>query len=345
MSQCFFDELQMPAPKYHLAIGSGPHGMQTGRMLERIERALSEITPDRVLVYGDTNTTLAGALAAAKMHLPLAHIEAGLRSWNRAMPEEINRVVADHVADLLFAPTKRAAKNLAAEGIPNDRIEVVGDVMFDVALQYSAPAESRSVILQELGVDEYVLATVHRVENTDDRKRLSNILSALADLAEDIAVVLPLHPRTEAKLKQANMLNLNWTRIRMIPAVSYLDMLKLERNARLIATDSGGVQKEAFFFKVPCVTMRKETEWTELVEAGWNRLADPSSKESVLAVLQSALNANVPDRRPSIFGSGHSAELIAQILLGKGAAPTPPDDLTRKVDPSQRDVIETVKSQ
>lgn len=345
MSQCFFDELQMPAPKYHLAIGSGPHGMQTGRMLERIERALSEMTPDWVLVYGDTNTTLAGALAAAKMHLPLAHIEAGLRSWNRTMPEEINRVVADHISDLLFVPTKRAAKNLAAEGIPNERIEVVGDVMFDVALQNAELAESRSAILREVGVDEYVLATVHRVENTDDRKRLSNILSALADLAEDIAVVLPLHPRTEAKLKQANMLNLNWTRIRMIPAVSYLDMLKLERNARLIATDSGGVQKEAFFFKVPCVTMRRETEWTELVEAGWNRLADPSTKESVLTALQSALNSNVPDRRPQIFGNGHSAELIAQILLGKGAAPTNPADLTRKVDPSQRDVIETIKSQ
>jgi UDP-GlcNAc3NAcA epimerase len=273
------------------------------------------------------------------MHLPLAHIEAGLRSWNRAMPEEINRVVADHVSDLLLAPTKRAAKNLIAEGIPGERIEVVGDVMFDVAMQYSAEAEAHSSILQELGVDEYVLATVHRVENTDDWKRLGNILSALADLAEEIPVVLPLHPRTEAKLTHANMLNLNWTRIRMIPAVRYLDMLKLERNARLIATDSGGVQKEAYFFKVPCVTIRSETEWTELVDAGWNRLIDPTSKEVVLQALQSALHANLPERRPSIFGSGHSAEAIAQLLLGKKATSAPQADRLPAIDASQRDII------
>lgn len=274
MSSVFFEELEIPHPDYNLGIGSATHGAQTGRMLEAIEGVLLKEKPDWVLVYGDTNSTLAGALAAVKLHIPVAHVEAGLRSFNRRMPEEINRVLTDHASDLLFAPTQTAVENLQREGIPDARIKLVGDVMYDAALYYGAKAERQSRILNALKLEPkgYILATIHRAENTDDPLRLRAIFDSLAEIAHEIKVVLPLHPRTRAALVQASLYDKAAQSICLIEPVGYLDMMMLEKNARLIATDSGGVQKEAFFYHVPCVTLREETEWVELVELGWNYL-------------------------------------------------------------------------
>ena len=316
MSEVFFRELDIPPPDRHLGIGSGAHGDQTGRMLIAVEATISHLRPDWVLVYGDTNTTLAGALAAAKLRVPVAHVEAGLRSFNRNMPEEVNRVVADHVADLLFAPTSAAVDNLRREGIARSRIVRTGDVMYDAALYYGAKAERESRILDTLGLSagQYVLVTIHRAENTDNRGRLKAILRALERLSRTITVVLPLHPRTRAAMQRSG-LGTN-TRIRTIDAVGYLDMVMLERNARLIATDSGGVQKEAYFYRVPCATLRNETEWVELVRAGWNRIVSPDSADRMFGALHTML---ARFRRPrggrSLYGDGHAAEAIAKRLL------------------------------
>ena len=277
MSDVFFDELGLPAPEWNLGIGSGPHGQQTGRMLEAIEDVLMKTRPDWVLVYGDTNSTLAGAMAAAKLHIPVAHVEAGLRSFNRSMPEEINRVVTDHVASLLFAPTPAAMAHLAREGVSEKRCHLVGDVMYDSVLQLAPRAAAQSTVLDREGLKHgsYVLATVHRAENTDSPERLGHILAGLAAAASGTPVVLPLHPRTRAILSDQGSGLTQPSGLRLIDPVGYLDMLALERGARLVVTDSGGVQKEAFFQRVPCLTLRDETEWTELVEAGWNRLVPP----------------------------------------------------------------------
>lgn len=316
MSSIFFDELDLRRPDYQLGVGSGPHGAQTGRMLESIEQVLLDERPDWTLVVGDTNSTLAGALAAAKLHLPVAHVEAGLRSFNRLMPEEINRLVADHVADLLFAPTDTAVRNLRAEGILEERIRLVGDVMFDASLHYGPKARERSTVLNDLKLisGDYVLVTVHRAENTDDVARLDVIVSALNDLAGEVTVVWPIHPRTRSALQRNGTGELRLGRLRMIDPVGYLDMVMLEMHARLIATDSGGVQKEAFFHRVPCVTLRDETEWTELVELGWNRLAPPDSSERVVRVLREALAAP-PGSNGSPYGDGSSAALIVSSLI------------------------------
>jgi UDP-GlcNAc3NAcA epimerase len=310
MSDVFFEELGIAAPDHHLGIHGGGHGAMTGAMLQQLEPVLQELRPDRVLVYGDTNSTLAGALVAAKLHVPIAHVEAGLRSFNRAMPEEINRIVADQLSDILFASTETAVENLAREGVPSERIFPVGDVMYDAALQFADVAAQRGELLAKLGIfpQNYVLATIHRAENTDDPKRLAAIVRALETVTMTLPVVLPLHPRTQARMKA---IGLAFDKVRIVPPVGYLDMVALESQASLIATDSGGVQKEAFFYRVPCVTLRDETEWIELVELGWNRLASPAAGDLAGTIL-AALGSKGIDAQP--YGDGKAAQAIARIL-------------------------------
>src|SRR5687767_11661717 len=278
MSEVFFQQLNIPPPRYNLGVGSGHHGAQTGKMLEMIEAAFQKEKPNVVLVYGDTNSTLAGALAAAKLHIPVAHVEAGLRSFNRRMPEEINRVLTDHASSALFAPTQAAVEHLAAEGVPADRVHLVGDVMYDAALAYARVAEAQSAILRSLGLaaGRYALATIHRAENTDDPRRLQQICRGLAETAAAMPVVFPVHPRTRAALKRADIALADRPGLTLCDPVGYLDMTMLEKSAALIVTDSGGVQKEAYFHGVPCITVREETEWTELVDLGWNRITPPA---------------------------------------------------------------------
>lgn len=321
MSEVFFQELDIARPAYNLGIGSGLHGLQSGRMLEAIEGVLLEEVPDWVLVYGDTNSTLAGVLAAAKLHIPVAHVEAGLRSFDRRMPEEINRVVADHTSELLFAPTKAALQNLRREGLPESSIHLVGDVMYDAAIYYGSKAKAHSQVLHELGLTtkEYLLATLHRAENTDSLECLRLILDGLAQIAREVPVVLPIHPRTRRILNERGIVTEVSRCIRLIDPVGYLDMMMLEKNARLIATDSGGVQKEAYFHGVPCVTFRETTEWVELIELGWNRLAPPVSPATVISGLRDGLESK-PLSTQTPYGDGHAAERIVQFLLQKGRA-------------------------
>ena len=296
--------------------------MQTGQMLAAIEEAVMTIQPQWVLVYGDTNSTLAGALAAAKLHIPVAHVEAGLRSFNREMPEEINRIVTDHCSDLLFAPTKESVKNLHSEGIHSDRIFQVGDVMYDAALHYGAVAERHSRVIQSMGLTDkgYVLATVHRAENTDHNDRLETILEALAELARKLPVVVPLHPRTRNIVQSSDSLREIAKAIYLVEPVGYLDMIMLEKHSRLIVTDSGGVQKEAFFHQIPCVTLRHETEWVELLDLGWNRLAPPVSVASIVAEIALALQST-PSFEENPYGNGNSAEHVAHLLVANSTAP------------------------
>jgi UDP-GlcNAc3NAcA epimerase len=323
MSEVFFHELDIPRPTYNLGIGSGLHGRQVGRMLEAIEGVLLEEVPDWVVVYGDTNSTLAGVLAAAKLHIPVAHVEAGLRSFNRRMPEEINRVVADHISDLMFVPTEAALENLRREGLPDSSIHAVGDVMYDAAIYYGSKAQARSQVLHKLGLTskEYLLATLHRAENTDNLECLRLILGGLAQISRDVPVMLPIHPRTRRILNDRSIFREISGCIRVIDPVGYLDMIMLERNARLIATDSGGVQKEAYFHGVPCVTFRESTEWVELIELGWNRLAPPVSPAAVISGLRDGLEST-PRSTQTPYGDGHAAERIVRVLLQTGRAPS-----------------------
>jgi UDP-GlcNAc3NAcA epimerase len=316
MSEVFFRELDISEPDYNLGIGSGSHGLQTGRMLVEIEPVLLEEKPDVVVVFGDTNSTLAGALAAAKLNIPVAHVEAGLRSFNRRMPEETNRVVADHVADLLFAPTEAAKRNLLSEGLPETKIHMVGDVMYDAALYYRSKSERESLILEDLQLKpkEYILTTVHRAENTDDPTRLRMLFEGLTQVSRDVLIVLPLHPRTRQALEREGLLSGVASCLNLIDPVGYVDMVMLERHASLIVTDSGGVQKEAFFYEVPCVTVREETEWVELIELGWNRLVPPVSASFVAASVRAALDKR-PSRKESPYGDGRSAEKIVKVLI------------------------------
>lgn len=319
MSEVFFRELEIPEPDYNLGISGGNHGVMTGRMLGALEEVMLAERPEWVLTYGDTNSTLAGALAAAKLHIPVAHVEAGLRSFNRRMPEEINRILTDHVSDLCFAPTETARTNLLREGIPDERIKLVGDVMYDAALYYGAKADRTSRILDQLRLERggYVLATVHRAENTDDTARLQVIFEGLIQASEQLPIVLPLHPRTRQALVRENLFDRVVRRIRVIDPVGYLDMVMLEKNARLIATDSGGVQKEAFFYRVPCVTLRDETEWVELVELGWNRVVRPIDPGEICdAICGSTVQSAVPDAMP--YGDGKAAERIVSELVSGG---------------------------
>ena len=308
MSDIFFEQMAIPRPNYHLGIGGGSHGAMTGRQLEKIEEVLLTEKPDWVMVYGDTNSTLAGALAAAKLHIPVVHVEAGLRSFNRRMPEEINRVLTDHVSILLFAPTQTARKNLLAEGITDAKVHVVGDVMYDAALFYK-PRAIQPTWFDSLAVavGEYVLGTIHRAENTDDSNRLLSIFQGLADTG--LPVILPLHPRTRMKLQQIG-LSLP-SNVHVVDPVGYLEMVWLEANCGVVATDSGGVQKEAYFHGKPCITLRDETEWVELVEAGWNTLVGADTTQ--IANLK-ALNPN-PSPNQLLYGSGDSAIRILEILI------------------------------
>ncbi len=314
LSRVFFDELKIPSPDYNLGIGSGSHGLQTGRMLSELEEVFSKEKPDRVLVYGDTNSTLAGALAAAKLHLPLAHVEAGLRSFNRRMPEEINRLLTDHISNLLFCPTGTAVENLSREGI-NGGVHRVGDVMYDCLLFYRALSRRLSpALLSKLKLQprSYYLATVHRAENTDDHERLLNIFTGLDRISRrGPEVILPLHPRTRKKLAELDFSAA--ANLRIIPPLSYLEIIALEEGARLILTDSGGIQKEAFWLKVPCVTLREETEWVETVAAGANILAggDP---DRIAAAVRRQEKAK-PSYRKKPYGNGHAAEKILDLLL------------------------------
>jgi len=316
MSKVFFDELHIPRPAVNLEVGSGGHGAQTGAMLDRIEQVLLENPPDWVLIYGDTNSTLAGALAAVKLHIPVAHVEAGLRSFNRRMPEEINRVVADAVSRLLMCPTRTAVENLAREGVTRGVVEV-GDVMYDSVLYNTQLARRGSTILARLGLSprEYYLATVHRAENTDDPARLAGIIDAFSRM--DRPIVLPLHPRTRKTLG-AGLAKLADS-VRIIDPVPYLDMLMLEANTRLILTDSGGVQKEAYWFNVPCVTLRDETEWVELVHSGCNKLtgANPAAVEVAVREFEKNDAQLPPDRPTNLYGDGHSAENIVRAILAE----------------------------
>lgn len=310
MSQIFFEELSIPKPDLNLEIGSGRHGQQTGQMLIRIEEILLQERPNWVLVYGDTNSTLAGALAAIKLHLPVAHVEAGLRSYNREMPEEHNRVLTDHCSDLLFCPTQTAVTNLASEGITQG-VHLVGDTMYDAVLAFSEIARQQSTILQKLEVEPkgYVLATVHRPYNTDVPENLQAILTAFSEIGE--AVVFPVHPRTRKMLDAFN-LSSKTQNLKLIEPVGYLDMLILEQNARLILTDSGGMQKEAYFFKVPCVTLRSETEWVETVEAGWNVVVGTSTQDIINAVRD--VHRGLRRGSNNGFGAGDAATRICKVL-------------------------------
>jgi UDP-GlcNAc3NAcA epimerase len=318
MSQVFFDELNLPAPETNLGVGSGSHAEQTAGMLRGLEQAITDRKPDWVLVYGDTNSTLAGALAAAKLRVPIAHVEAGLRSFNRRMPEEINRIVTDAVSELLFAPTPKACENLRREGVAADRIKLVGDVMYDAALLYAPSAEKHSTVLSRLGLQRlgYALVTIHRAENTDNPERLARIVEGIRIAAQITPVLWPVHPRTRTALTGLPAAAGLPAAVRMIEPVGYLDMIELERNASVIVTDSGGVQKEAFFYQVPCVTLRDETEWTELVEAGWNRLCPPAEAQTIAKVIISAIGS--VGGQGCSYGGGCAASKIAEELLRRG---------------------------
>ena len=318
MDEVFFEELKLPKPDYHLGVGSGSHAKQTGLMLERIETVFQKEKPGSVIVYGDTNSTLAGALAAAKMNIPVAHVEAGLRSYKRNMPEEVNRLVTDHLSTFLFCPTVRSVRNLLKEGIRNgDKTVVknVGDVMYDSILYYSRIAEKKSKIIQRLGflTPNYYLVTLHRAENTDNARRLRSILRALTEIGRDIPVVLPLHPRTKKMIETYHLLA-ETKRITLIDPISYLDMLKLEKNANAILTDSGGVQKEAYWFRVPCFTLREETEWAETMYSGWNVLVGSETRRIGDAV-RSGVGKKIRSKGSGIFGDGKASEKIVQTLL------------------------------
>lgn len=315
MSQIFFDELGINEPAYNLEISGGSHGEMTGRMLAGIEKVLMDERPDWILIYGDTNSTLAGALAASKIHIRIAHVEAGLRSFNMKMPEEVNRIISDRISSMLFCPTETAVDNLRREGITNGVVNV-GDVMFDAALHFGQMAEQRAeavIAKYALKPGCFALATCHRAENTDDPARLEQILGALSRIAKEQPVVLPLHPRTQSRIDDLS-LNHYLADVKTVEPVPYLEMLWLEKNANLILTDSGGVQKEAFFFKVPCVTMRDETEWVETVDAGWNILSGVDAGQIVQAVEQHRTNSKI---EISPYGNGDAASRICDLLLDR----------------------------
>lgn len=310
MSNVFFEEMEIPHPQYNLNINGLGHGAMTGQMLEKIEQVLLNEKPDWVLVYGDTNSTIAGALAAKKLHIKVAHVEAGLRSFNINMPEEVNRILTDRISDILFCPTSTAVDNLVMEGYGNIdcRIENVGDVMQDAALFYASKAKKPEVDLP----DKFALCTVHRAENTDDADRLKSIFEALEVISEITPVVLPLHPRTNAKLTSIGY-DMEKSKIRFISPVGYLEMVWLLTHCRFVLTDSGGLQKEAYFFSKPCVTMRDETEWIELVENGFNTLAG-ADKEKIVELARKADTATNLDFSMRLYGNGNAGKIIIENL-------------------------------
>ncbi len=328
MSQVFFDELGIPQPDFNLHVGSGSHGEQTAKMIAGIEKVLQSEPFDALVVYGDTNSTLAGAVAACKLHVPVVHIEAGLRSFNMSMPEEQNRIVCDQLSSLLFAPTETAMENLRHEGFMDSKAVFAngrgrqvynsGDIMYDNSLYFAKIAAGKITILKDnsLEPNRFVLATIHRDNNTDDPHRLTSIFKALLQISEDCAVALPLHPRT-AKLLETNLekevhAQLRHSNVRIIPPVSFLEMTALEQNARMVLTDSGGVQKEAFFFARPCVIMRPETEWKEIVEQGAGIIADADSDKIINAY---NLFKNKKLNLKPVFGDGNASTIIAEKML------------------------------
>ena len=308
MSDVFFQVLEIPGPDYNLGVGSGSHAWQTAEMMKGLEEVFAKERPDFVLVYGDTNSTVAGALTAAKAGLPLGHVEAGLRSYNRTMPEEINRGVTDHLSTVVFAPTQTAVDNLAREGITRG-VHLVGDVMYDVALQMAQPARARGAV-KRLGLTagEYLLATIHRPSNVDEKDTLAGIVEALADCGR--TVVFPVHPRTRKNLEAFGLWDALAAKVKVLPPVDYLDFLDLLMDAAKVITDSGGVQKEAYFFGVPCITLRDETEWIETVEDGWNALVGTETEE----ILHAIEHFNPSGTKSKSFGDGHAAEQIAAVV-------------------------------
>jgi UDP-GlcNAc3NAcA epimerase len=332
MSQVFFDELNIPQPNYNLNVGSGSHGKQTASMIEGIEEILLKEKPNAIVLYGDTNSTLAGAIAASKIQVPVVHIEAGLRSFNKSMPEEINRIMCDHVSTLLFSPTKVGYTNLLSEGFKennkapftfdNPKIYHCGDVMYDNSLYFSTVAENTSSILTDNAIEKgkFILATIHRNNNTDEPERLNALFSAINKIVTEnnITVVLPLHPRTAKLLPQNLNAELYSTvktnkLIKIIPPVSFLEMIALEKNAELVITDSGGVQKEAFFFEKPCIILRSETEWVELVECGSAKITDADEQKIIDAYRFFKDNKNL--QFPKLFGNGKASEFICSEIL------------------------------
>lgn len=313
MSKIFFDEMDIPKPTYNLEIHSLTHGAMTGRMIEEIEKILQKELPDLVLVYGDTNSTLAGAIAAQKMHIPIAHVEAGLRSYNLQMPEEVNRILTDRISSYLFCPTDKAIENLKIEGFENYPCSIIksGDVMQDAALYYESTSDQKSTIIRDLKLNKskFILCTLHRQENTDDRLRLLSIIDAYNELSKEYKIVLPLHPRTQKIIKKLSI-KLNFE---VIDPVGYFDMIQFIKNAEFIITDSGGLQKEAFFFKKYCITTRDETEWIELVENGFNVVVG-ANKEKILSeaklISSKDYNFNI-----DLYGNGKASEKIVKRLL------------------------------
>lgn len=328
MSGIFFDEMKIPSPDYYLGIGSNTHGAQTGSMLMELEAVMLKEQPQVVIVYGDTNSTLAGALAAAKLQIPVAHIEAGMRSYNRAMPEEINRILTDHLSSFLFVPSEISYNCLLREGI-NANVHIVGDIMYDVILLFRTWAEKRSRILLTLALKpkSYYLGTIHRAENTDHPERLGAIFDSLARLEKP--VILPLHPRTHRKIREFGIRPDK--NIRIVEPLGYLDMIKLQSQAECILTDSGGVQKEAYYLEVPCVTLRTETEWVETVTAGWNIVCDAVSDDLVAAVRKLA---GCQASHPSLYGDGNTAGRIVKILECPGQPL--PEALSRPIANNQK---------
>ena len=327
MSDIFFRELDIPEPDYNLDVNNSSHGAMTGRMLVKIEEVLIREKPDWALTYGDTNSTLAGALAAVKLYIPVAHVEAGLRSFNRKMPEEHNRVLTDHCSDILFCPTRTAIENLNREGISGKDsssaaggnrplVALVGDVMYDSVLHNMEIAEKYSDILKKLNLKPkgYALATVHRAENTDQPERLKSILQGFEEIAQEgLQVIIPVHPRTRQSLKNSKF-SIKNSKLNFIKPVSYLDMLLLEKSAQVILTDSGGVQKEAYWFEVPCITLRDETEWVETVDAGWNVVVGADHKK----IVDAAKFFKRPDHLSDLYGDGRAGEKIVEILVNDG---------------------------
>lgn len=309
MSDVFFDELDIPKPDFNLGIGGGTHGQNTGRMIEAIEARLMDIKPDWLLVYGDTDSTLAGSLAAVKLHIPVCHVEAGLRSFNRRMPEEINRILTDHACTLLFTPTDRATINLGTEGIAREKIIQVGDVMNDAALFYGSKAAKESKIVSQLSLSprRFILATIHRAENTDDISNMKNILSGFTD--SPLPIIWPMHPRTLKRIRDFGLLVP--PSVKTIDPVGYLDMVMLEKNCYMIATDSGGIQKEAYFHGVPCITLREETEWVELMEAGCNKLVGANAGRIAAELNRSQILFDAP---PGLYGNGDSGRQIVRAI-------------------------------
>ena len=341
MSKVFFDEMGIPKPNYNLNVGSGSHAKQTAAMLTGIEEIILKEKPDCMVLYGDTNSTLAGSLAASKLHLPIVHIEAGLRSFNKSMPEEINRIVCDHASTLLFTPTKTGLQNLIKEGfaspptplqlergegerstVDHPKIYHCGDVMYDNSLHFSSVAEKKTTIIKDLKLEKnnFILLTVHRDNNTDDAKRLSAIFNAVDKISreEKIKIVLPLHPRT-SKLLEKNLEKTVYQSLKenslvnIIPPVSFLEMITLEKNSKLTMTDSGGVQKESFFFQKPCIILRSETEWTELAENG-NAIVADANEEKILKAYHHFKNKK-DLTYPSFYGDGKAAEFICEEIL------------------------------